>query len=65
MDHCGWLVRSSFVGHGDLLGKITKVFDFWFNPPVPIVLLQKLMLVEEAAIAISGLRSISLGCYTP
>lgn len=31
----------------DLLGNVTKVFDLWLDAPIPVVLLQKLMLVEK------------------
>lgn len=32
----------------NVLGYIAKVANLRFQPPVPVVLLQKLMLVEEA-----------------
>jgi len=40
----------------DSLCYVAEILDIWLNPPIPVVLLQQLMLIEEASKWISMLN---------
>ena len=42
--------RAGESGEIHLLCDITEIFDFWFQAPIPLVLLKKLMLVKKSAL---------------